>query len=102
MCDEVICEDTSDCANPVIPTDECCPVCPDDGKLTSFCVLTSTLSIHQKENRISVIHGNHGYHSVTVTKAMAISPDGYMYVWVTYSEYTTTLHFDLIAFCVLH
>ncbi|KAJ7992136.1 hypothetical protein DPEC_G00275410 [Dallia pectoralis] len=31
MCDEVICEDTSDCPNPVIPHDECCPICPDDG-----------------------------------------------------------------------
>lgn len=31
MCDEVICEDTTDCPNPVIPHDECCPVCPDDG-----------------------------------------------------------------------
>ncbi|TRY64489.1 hypothetical protein DNTS_017158 [Danionella cerebrum] len=31
MCDEVICEDTSECSNPVIPHDECCPVCPDDG-----------------------------------------------------------------------
>lgn len=32
MCEEVICEDTSDCANPVIPHDECCPVCADDGR----------------------------------------------------------------------
>lgn len=31
MCDEVICEDTAHCSNPVIPHDECCPVCPDDG-----------------------------------------------------------------------
>lgn len=33
MCDEVICEDTSDCPNPIIPHDECCPICPDDGSL---------------------------------------------------------------------
>lgn len=33
MCDEVICEDTSDCPNPVIPHDECCAICPDDGNL---------------------------------------------------------------------
>ncbi|XP_028821097.1 collagen alpha-1(I) chain-like [Denticeps clupeoides] len=32
MCDEVICEDTSDCPNPVVPHDECCPICPDDGQ----------------------------------------------------------------------
>lgn len=31
MCDEVICEDTSDCADPIIPSGECCPICPDDG-----------------------------------------------------------------------
>lgn len=31
MCDEVICEDTTDCPNPIIPEDECCPICPDDG-----------------------------------------------------------------------
>ncbi|KAA0725463.1 Collagen alpha-1(I) chain [Triplophysa tibetana] len=30
MCDEVICEDTSDCANPEIPDGECCPICPDE------------------------------------------------------------------------
>ncbi|KAL3063525.1 hypothetical protein OYC64_003150 [Pagothenia borchgrevinki] len=30
MCDEVICEDTTDCPNPIIPHDECCPICPDD------------------------------------------------------------------------
>ncbi|TRY88617.1 hypothetical protein DNTS_028837, partial [Danionella cerebrum] len=29
MCDEVICEDTSDCADPEIPDGECCPICPD-------------------------------------------------------------------------
>lgn len=36
MCDEVICEDTTDCPNPVIPHDECCPVCPDDGTTPWF------------------------------------------------------------------
>lgn len=34
MCDEVICEDTTDCPNPIIPHDECCPICPDDGILS--------------------------------------------------------------------
>jgi len=29
MCDEVICEDTSDCDDPIIPDGECCPICPD-------------------------------------------------------------------------
>lgn len=29
MCDEVICEDTADCADPIIPDGECCPICPD-------------------------------------------------------------------------
>lgn len=30
LCDEVVCEEVT-CANPIIPHDECCPVCPDDG-----------------------------------------------------------------------
>lgn len=29
MCDDVICEDTTDCADPIIPDGECCPICPD-------------------------------------------------------------------------
>ncbi|GAA6065122.1 collagen, type I, alpha 1b isoform X1, partial [Tachysurus ichikawai] len=29
MCDEVICEDITDCANPEIPDGECCPICID-------------------------------------------------------------------------
>lgn len=41
MCDEVICEDTSDCPNPVIPHDECCPICPDDGT-----PISSRLNVH--------------------------------------------------------
>ncbi|CDQ81638.1 unnamed protein product [Oncorhynchus mykiss] len=32
MCDEVICEDTTDCADPIIPDGECCPICPDDSE----------------------------------------------------------------------
>lgn len=44
MCDEVICEDTTDCPNPIIPHDECCPICPDDGTLSSFLSLSSSLS----------------------------------------------------------
>lgn len=36
LCDEVICEDTSDCPNAEIPFGECCPICPDtDGTVTS-------------------------------------------------------------------
>ncbi|CAG5898222.1 unnamed protein product [Menidia menidia] len=31
MCDQVICEDTADCPNPIVPHDECCAICPDDG-----------------------------------------------------------------------
>lgn len=29
MCDEVICEDTTDCDDPIIPDGECCPICAD-------------------------------------------------------------------------
>ena len=29
LCDEVICEDSSDCEDPIIPDGECCPICPD-------------------------------------------------------------------------
>lgn len=45
MCDEVTCEDTTDCADPIIPDGECCPICPDpEGTFilllfTSFVVL---------------------------------------------------------------
>lgn len=36
LCDEVICEDTSDCPNAEIPFGECCPICPDtDGTVVS-------------------------------------------------------------------
>ncbi|XP_047465706.1 collagen alpha-1(I) chain-like [Mugil cephalus] len=34
MCDDVICEDTTDCADPIIPDGECCPICVDDGPTT--------------------------------------------------------------------
>jgi len=35
LCDEVICEDTSDCPNAEIPFGECCPICPDtDGTVS--------------------------------------------------------------------
>lgn len=46
MCDEVICEDTSDCPNPVIPHDECCAICPDDGNLPLWRDVTSHIHIH--------------------------------------------------------
>lgn len=42
LCDDVICEDTSDCADPIIPDGECCPICPDDGTPTPFTTPTST------------------------------------------------------------
>lgn len=43
MCDEVICEDTSDCADPIIPDGECCPICP-DGTAHQFRALFSFLA----------------------------------------------------------
>ncbi len=30
LCDEVICEDLRDCTDPIIPSGECCPICPAD------------------------------------------------------------------------
>ena len=30
LCDEIICEEMRECANPIFPTGECCPVCPAD------------------------------------------------------------------------
>lgn len=36
LCDEVICEDTSDCPNAEIPFGECCPICPDTDGTAPF------------------------------------------------------------------
>lgn len=35
LCDEVICEELKDCNNPIIPSGECCPICPADQDQTS-------------------------------------------------------------------
>ena len=29
LCDDVICDELKDCPNAKVPTDECCPVCPE-------------------------------------------------------------------------
>lgn len=42
MCDEVICEDTTDCADPIIPDGECCPICPDDSESEGSLPLMTT------------------------------------------------------------
>lgn len=44
MCDEVICEDTSECADPIIPEGECCPICP-DAEGTSDLLLFTTFAV---------------------------------------------------------
>ncbi|MEQ2178621.1 hypothetical protein GOODEAATRI_015970 [Goodea atripinnis] len=31
LCDEVLCEEPTDCPNPIVPQGECCAICPDDG-----------------------------------------------------------------------
>lgn len=43
MCDEVICEDTSDCADPIIPDGECCPICPDPEGTPTFILLSNSV-----------------------------------------------------------
>lgn len=30
LCDEIICEEVKECADPIITSGECCPICPDD------------------------------------------------------------------------
>lgn len=47
MCDEVICEDTTDCPNPFIPHDECCPICPNDGTAPPSPHLFSSVYLNQ-------------------------------------------------------
>ncbi|KAK5619404.1 hypothetical protein CRENBAI_004568 [Crenichthys baileyi] len=31
LCDEVLCEEPTDCPDPIVPQGECCAICPDDG-----------------------------------------------------------------------
>jgi len=39
LCDEIICEEIRECANPLIPSGECCPVCLADASAPFGCNL---------------------------------------------------------------
>lgn len=39
LCDEIICEEIKECANPIIPSGECCPICPADASAPIGCNL---------------------------------------------------------------
>lgn len=69
LCDEVICEDVTDCDNPIIPLGECCPICPAEtdepiGPLSAytpssfFCLsyLSYSLSALSSVNMATVSH----------------------------------------------
>lgn len=48
LCDEIICEEIRECANPVIPSGECCPICPADASAPTGC----NLFIHTPINKL--------------------------------------------------
>lgn len=47
LCDEIICEDIKECANPIIPSGECCPICPADASAPIGCNLFIPISINK-------------------------------------------------------
>lgn len=48
LCDEIICEEIKECASPVIPSGECCPICPADASAPIGC----NLFIHAPINKL--------------------------------------------------
>lgn len=48
LCDEIICEEIKECPNPVIPSGECCPICPADASAPIGC----NLFIHKPINKL--------------------------------------------------
>lgn len=47
LCDDIICEDIKECANPIIPSGECCPICPADASAPIGCNLFIHISINK-------------------------------------------------------
>lgn len=47
LCDEIICEEIKECANPIIPSGECCPICPADASAPIGCNLFIHIPINK-------------------------------------------------------
>lgn len=47
LCDEIICEEIKECANPIIPSGECCPICPADASVPIGCNLFIHIPINK-------------------------------------------------------
>lgn len=50
LCDEIFCEEMKECTNPIIPSGECCPICPADATAPIGC----NLFIHTPINKLLV------------------------------------------------
>lgn len=48
LCDEIICEEVKECADPIITSGECCPICPADATDLTGC----NLFIHTHINKL--------------------------------------------------
>lgn len=55
LCDEIICEDIKECANPIIPSGECCPICPADASAPIGCNLFIRISINKLPFQLAFI-----------------------------------------------
>lgn len=47
LCDEIICEEVKECANPIITSGECCPICPADATAPIGCNLFIHIPINK-------------------------------------------------------
>lgn len=51
LCDEIICEEVKECANPIITSEECCPICPADAAAAAAAPIGCNLFIHTPVNK---------------------------------------------------
>lgn len=90
MCDEVICEDTSDCADPIIPDGECCPICPDTEGTSP--------SLPPSQNKISPVAPPSASHHIPTGHQRTLGPQPACSPEDSKSRFGFTLSFPL---CIL-